>query len=116
MHQTCYNSKIINDSDLQKNMGTSTQNNMGASTQNNIIASNISNNIYSNNFNKSDNTREHSNQRMQNFDPIPTMSGIPFAKKSPSDNRLNYPVLTRNLKYKPINSELDKQNSERSSF
>ncbi len=62
------------------------------------------------------NVREYSNQRLQNFSPIPTSKGLPINKNIQYDNKISYPVQTRNMEYNSLNSELEKKNSERTNF
>ena len=75
-----------------------------------------SNNNFLNTKLPSDNVREDTNQRLQNFSPMPTNSCLPIAKNVQRDNRISYPIQTRNMNYNSLNSELEKKNSERSNF
>ena len=97
--------------------------------ENNVLSSaDLIQNVYSKNNksniipmpqdsnNNNDNRRDASNNRLQNLTPIPTNRGIPVVKNIQADNRIDYPIQTRNMNYKPINLELEKKNNERSNF
>lgn len=60
------------------------------------------------------NTRDDSNNRLQSFNPIPTNSAIPVLNNLQLDNKISYPIQTRNNNYSSINSEIEKKTKERS--
>ena len=59
-------------------------------------------------------TRDDSNNRLQSFNPIPTNSAIPVLNNLQYDNKISYPIQTRNNNYSSINSEIEKKTKERS--
>ena len=64
--------------------------------------------------NASNNSRDDSNNRLQSFNPIPTSSAIPIINNLQLDNKIAYPIQTRNNNYSSINSDIEKKNKERS--